>query len=78
MKTKKAICEELNVSTKSFERFLKTLDKDMGKSEGSSHEKVYPDEIKDKFKKWLANNQLSQGRNTGAKDLINAIKFSGK
>ena len=74
--TKQEICNNLKVSTKTFERFLASSNQ-AGKPEGSSHEKNYPDSTFQKFKKWLIKNQLSQGKPCGAKTLTSAIKDTG-
>lgn len=75
-KTKQEICDKYNVSTRTFERFLASLGKEVGNPEGQSHEKRYSKEIENKFEKWLIKNQLAQGKETGVKSLINSIKVS--
>lgn len=74
--TKKEICDKLNVSTKTFERFIGTQG-ESGKPKGSSHERNYSNIIFQKFKKWLVKNQLSQGKPTGAKTLTAAVRDTG-
>lgn len=73
-KTKEQICSKYGVSTRTFERFLASLGREVGTPEGSSHERRYSKEIEEKFEKWLIKNQYNQGKATGAKELINSIK----
>lgn len=72
--SKKQICEKVGVSTKTFERFLDSQGKDLGKAEGQSHERFYGEETVQKFKAWLKQNQLNQGRDCGSKNLLSEIK----
>lgn len=73
-KTKEEICKKIGVSTRTFERFLESLGNSVGESKGSSHQKFYPDNVITQFKKWLKNNQLKQGVNSGSKNLLSEIK----
>jgi hypothetical protein len=76
--TKQEICNKLDVSTKTFERFLSSVGKEIGKTtDGSAHEKDYSDNVLRRFKKWLIANQLSQGKPTGAKNLTAAVRDTG-
>ena len=60
---KEDICGMCNVSNKTFERFL--TETSMSNRDfisiGSSHKKLYNEDILNKFQLWLMNNQVSQG-----------------
>ena len=68
-KTKEQICNDLGVSTKTFERFI-AAENIEGTASGSIHERHYSENIVERFKKWLIKNQQNQGKKTGAKSLI--------
>lgn len=72
--SKKEICSKVGVSTKTFERFLESVGKDLGRAEGQSHERFYDENVVQKFKSWLKQNQLNQDRDCGSKNLLSEIK----
>lgn len=77
--TKQEICNKLDVSTKTFERFLADNPDIESESNGSSHEKDFKNgDIVTRFKKWLVKRQINQGKKTGSKKLLSAIKDSAK
>ena len=61
--SKEDICNICNVSSKTLERFLAETSMSQRDfiSIGSSHKKLYNDDVLKKFQLWLMNNQVNQG-----------------
>ena len=69
--TKEDICSICNVGHAAFERFAPSLLRDRDFiSVGSSHKKMYTEQVLQKFQAWLLRNQANQGR---ASDTIKSI-----